>query len=214
MSRRIVPLDGLGTGPRGRTFLYTFPRVGEDFTKLGIARDPLVRLQAFSHRYYDFFDLDQGWLVEAETVREARAWETHWKRALRSQAAPAPLLVPAQASGHTEWFRGAMMQLHQARDELAAQGFQVHAPLSDWVREQLLPWRDQLDGLERGLIAQLGAVETWPAAWAHPLLTRLRDALDACVVLLLPLDDAVSHALRLWLKRNSLSPALEGGSSP
>ncbi|MNM29920.1 hypothetical protein D3C81_404690 [compost metagenome] len=200
-------MDGAGTGPRGRTFLYAFPRIDEDFTKLGIACDPMVRLQAFSPRYYDFFDLDQGWLVEAESVREARAWETHWKRVLRSHAAPAPLLVPVQAGGHTEWFRGAAAQLQHARADLAAQGFRVHAPLSNWVREQLSPWRDQLDGLERSLVSQLGAVETWPAAWTHPFLSALRDALDACSVLSLSLDDVVSPELRVWLRRNSLSPS-------
>lgn len=207
MGRQIVPLDGVGTGPRGRTFLYAFPRAGEDFTKLGIASDPLVRLQTFSPRYYEFFELEAGWLVEAETTREARAWETRWKRELRSHAAPAPLTVSQRAGGHTEWFRGASMQLQQARDELAAQGFPVHMRLSAWVREQLLPWRDQLDGVERNLVAQLGAVETWPAAWMHPTLSSVRDALDACNVLQLPLDDAVSPALQAWLRRNSLSPS-------
>ncbi|WP_313319098.1 GIY-YIG nuclease family protein [Stenotrophomonas sp.] len=207
MRRQVVPLDGIGSGPHGRTFLYAFPRAGEDFTKLGIARDPLVRLQAFSPRYYDFFELGAGWLVEAETTREARAWETRWKRELRSHSAPAPLTVSLRAGGHTEWFRGASTQLQQARDELAAQGFPVHMRLSAWVREQLQPWRDQLDGVERNLVAQLGAVETWPAARVHPTLSSLRDALDACNVLQLPLDDAVSPALQAWLRRNSLSPS-------
>lgn len=207
MSRRIVPLGGLGTGPRGRTYLYAFPIAGEDFGKLGIARDPLVRLQAFSRRYYDFFDLTQGWLVEAESIGEARSWETHLKRLLRLHAAPAPIEVPSRAGGRTEWFRGASLQLVDAREQLAAQGFQVHAPLSTWVADQLLPWRDQLDGLERRLVAQLGAVENWPAAWAHPVLVALRDALDACAVMRLSLDGAVSLALQAWHRRNSLSPS-------
>lgn len=206
MSRRIVPLEGVGTGPRGRTFLYAFPLVGEDFAKLGIARDPLVRLQAFSQRYYDFFDLEQGWLVEAESIGDARSWETRLKRLLRTHAAPAPVVVPAKAGGRTEWFRGASMQLEFARDELVAQGFTLHAPLSAWVAVQLEPWRDQLDGLERSVVAQLGAVETWPAAWSHPMLAGLRDGLDACIVLKLALHDAVSPALQAWLRRNSLSP--------
>ncbi|WP_303746448.1 GIY-YIG nuclease family protein [Stenotrophomonas pigmentata] len=207
MSRRIVPFEGLGTGPRGRTYLYAFPVAGEDFGKLGIARDPLVRLQAFSRRYYDFFDLTHGWLVEAESIGEARGWETRLKRLLRLHAAPAPIEVPSRAGGSTEWFRGASQQLVDAREQLAAEGFRVHAPLSTWVADQLLPWRDQLDGLERRLVAQLGAVENWPAAWAHPLLVALRDALDACAVMRLSLDGAVSPALQAWHRRNSLSPS-------
>ncbi|MGE8224504.1 MAG: GIY-YIG nuclease family protein [Stenotrophomonas sp.] len=207
MSRRIVPFEGLGTGPQGRTYLYAFPVAGEDFGKLGIVRDPLVRLQAFSRRYYDFFDLMHGWLVEAESIGEARGWETRLKRLLRLHAAPAPIEVPSRAGGRTEWFRGASQLLVDAREQLAAQGFQVHAPLSTWVADQLLPWRDQLDGLERRLVAQLGAVENWPAASIHPVLAALRDALGACAVLQLSLDGAVSPTLQAWHRRNSLSPS-------
>lgn len=205
MSRRIVPVDGMGSGPRGTTFLYAFPCAHEDFAKLGIAGDPLQRLQAFSRRYYEFFDLDHGWLVEAETVREARTWETRWKRALRSHAAPAPLLVPDGAAGHTEWFRGALPVLEQARDELALQGFHMHAPLRGWVETRLLAWREALDGIERAAVAQWGDVDAWPAASLHPSLGALRDALDAYPALLLPLDDAISVSLQNWLLRNSLA---------
>jgi len=59
--RRIVPLDGVGTGAGGRAFLYLFPCAYEDFAKLGMSTDPLARLHAFSSRYYEFFDLQRGW---------------------------------------------------------------------------------------------------------------------------------------------------------
>ncbi len=105
--RRVVPVKGVGTGASGRAFLYVLPCAYEDHAKLGIATDPLRRMQAFSPRYYAFFDLDRGWLAEAASVREARSWETRLKRDLRLHAAPPPLIVPARAAGRTEWFRGA-----------------------------------------------------------------------------------------------------------
>ena len=56
--RRVVPVKGVGSGASGRAFLYVLPCAYEDHAKLGIAGDPLVRMQAFSSRYYEFFDLD------------------------------------------------------------------------------------------------------------------------------------------------------------
>lgn len=210
MNRRIVSADGLGTGPRGRTFLYVLPCAYEDFAKLGITADPIARMSAFSHRYYEFFDLDSGWLVEAESTREARGWETRWKRALRNHAAPAPLLVPGQAGGHTEWLRGALPALALARDELAGQGFQVHAPLTEWVRARLLAWSENLDALEQAIVARFGPVEAWPSASMHPSLAALRDVLDGYRTLALPLDAVISAALGQWLSRNSLSSCQRG----
>ncbi|NCT72067.1 MAG: hypothetical protein GXC75_14085 [Xanthomonadaceae bacterium] len=48
--RRIVPVDGVGTGASGRACLYVLPCAYEDHAKLGIATDPLARMQAFSPR--------------------------------------------------------------------------------------------------------------------------------------------------------------------
>lgn len=204
--RRVVPVKGIGTGAAGPACLYLLPCAYEDFAKLGIARDPLARMQAFSSRYYEFFDLDRGWLVEAADVREARGWETRWKRALREHAAPPPLLVPARAAGRTEWFRGALPRLAGAADELAGQGFAVHAPLRDWVRQRLSARRESLESGERAAVARFGPVDAWPRAMPGTPLSALRDALDAYTALQVPLEDAISPALRAWLARSSLSP--------
>ena len=58
--RRIVPVDGIGTGADGAAWLYVLPCAYEDHAKLGIAADPMVRMRAFSPRYYAFFDLGGG----------------------------------------------------------------------------------------------------------------------------------------------------------
>ncbi|WP_299342266.1 GIY-YIG nuclease family protein [uncultured Pseudoxanthomonas sp.] len=202
--RRVVPVDGVGTGASGRACLYVLPCAYEDHAKLGIATDPLARMQAFSPRYYAFFDLDRGWLAEAGSLREARAWETRWKRALRDHAAPPPLQVPAQAAGHTEWFRGALSILDEARYELASQGFVVHAPMRAWIARRLREQRERLHSGEQAAVAHFGAPDAWPAAAAWPPLARLRDALDAYAALGIDLDDAMSPSLHAWLARNTL----------
>ncbi|MFT3667947.1 MAG: GIY-YIG nuclease family protein [Pseudoxanthomonas sp.] len=203
--RRIVPVEGVGTGASGRACLYVLPCAYEDHAKLGIATDPIARMQAFSPRYYAFFDLDRGWLAEAGSLREARAWETHWKRTLRPHAAPPPLAVPARAAGRTEWFRGADATLQQARATLEAGGFVVH-PLRPWIAQRLRAQREQLEAGEHAAVSHFGPIEGWPPAHAGPPWGTLRDALDAYVALDIPLDDAISPALQAWHARNSLSP--------
>ena len=204
--RRIVPVDGVGTGASGRACLYVLPCAYEDHAKLGIATDPLARLQAFSPRWYEFFDLDRGWLAEAGSMREARGWETHWKRALRDHAAPPPLQVPGRAAGHTEWFRGALETLDAVRAALTAEGFVVHAPVRRWVACRLQEQRERLEAGEHAAVARYGAPDAWPAAAAWPPLAALRDALDAYAVLDVALDDTLSPALLGWLARNTLAP--------
>jgi len=203
--RRIVPVEGVGTGASGRACLYLLPCAYEDHAKLGIATDPLARMQAFSPRYYAFFDLDRGWVAEAGSVREARTWETRLKRDLRAHAAPPPLTVPARAAGRTEWFRGAEAALQMARVALEQEGFNVH-PLRAWVAQRLHAQRDLLETGEHAAVARFGPVDGWPPAHAGAPWQAIRDALDAYVALDLPLEDAVSPALQAWHARNSLSP--------
>ena len=192
--RRIVPVEGVGTGASGRACLYVLPCAYEDHAKLGIATDPIARMQAFSPRYYAFFDLDRGWLAEAGSLREARAWETHWKRTLRPHAAPPPLAVPAHAAGRTEWFRGADATLQQARATLEAGGFVVH-PLRPWIAQRLRAQRPQAQhrgqpqpgdgGLAHAARAAVQASwpawrsrqagqwpQPWPQAWRWPRSPR------------------------------------------
>lgn len=203
--RRIVPVDGIGTGADGAAWLYVLPCAYEDHAKLGMAADPMMRMRAFSPRYYAFFDLERGWLARSSSTREARSWETQLKRALRAHAAPPPLTVPARAAGRTEWFRGAQALLQEARMALHDEGIAVH-PLREWVAQRLHAQRDLLQPGESAAVAQFGPVDGWPPAHAGAPWRTLRDALDAYVALELPLDGAVSPALQAWHARNSLSP--------
>jgi len=53
---------------RGRCFVYLFPCRERDVQKIGYARDPLVRLRELHRRFFQFFDLERGALVETATV--------------------------------------------------------------------------------------------------------------------------------------------------
>ncbi|SBV37546.1 conserved hypothetical protein [uncultured Stenotrophomonas sp.] len=207
-SRRIIAVESSGRRVQGRTFLYVLPCAHEDHAKLGIATDPMTRMQAFSTRYFEFFDLDAGWLLEAEaeTGKEARDWETGLKRQLRPHAAPAPLLVPDRAGGRTEWLRGALPALAQWREARVAQGFVAHAPLRDWVRTRLQARQERWSHEVQALVGHFGPPEEWPAAAGCVPLARLRDLLDAHAVLDVALADAVPAELRTWHRRNSSVP--------
>lgn len=182
----------------GPSFVYVIPCLGEDLLKLGMSRDPLDRIRTLHPRWFDAFDLDAGWLLQTDSVREARAIEARLGRALHEHKAPAPLTVPASAGGHTEWFRGAQGALDDAVEALRAQGFVVHAPLRPWLRaalEQrsslLFHWTSELF---EGIDADALPLSRWPT----PVERTLRDALDAQVALTLPPDDLVPARVLQW----------------
>ena len=114
----------------GACFLYVLPCAYEDLLKLGFSRQPLRRMQELQTRYFEFFDLERAFLVETETVRDARKLELDLGRAIVAHGAPAPLLVRDEAAGHTEWYRGAYDVLAQ-RDRAAPPNAatRVHHPL-------------------------------------------------------------------------------------
>jgi hypothetical protein len=162
----------------GYCFVYVFPCLWEDHCKIGFSSDPLSRIQALHRRWFEFFDLDDGLLVETETVRDARDLELELRRPLAAHNAPAPLTVRREAAGHTEWFRGASSQLQQAAQRLEQKGHTVHAPLRTWLRPALLARSDRLYAWT---LAQLSADELYGAAGSMPTAQSsvLRDTLDA-----------------------------------
>jgi hypothetical protein len=217
MPSRISTREPSHSPSAGRCYLYVFPCAYEDLLKLGISRDPLDRIQAFSRRYFEFFDLQRGWLLETDSVREAQGQETRLRRSLRLLNAPAPLLVPGRAAGATEWYRGASSLLEQAREEFAAQGYLVHQPLEHWLRTRLEARRGDLyTWTERMLSAADGEPgDARPAGAEPPLPHRLlRDALDGYVALGLSLEDTLPPAVADWYARFAGSTPSRSGPRP
>lgn len=176
-------------------FLYLFPCAYEDLVKLGISRDPLGRIRSFSPRYFEFFDLDRAVLVETDERRDVQEWETALKRELRLLNAPAPLLVPGQAAGRTEWFRGGYGEIVTRMQALEQQGHILHAPARDWLRHALARESDRLhdwaSAMWQGIQDSEGEVRL-------SLQRTLRDACDAQRAMDLPLAELLPEQVRHW----------------
>ncbi len=167
-------------------YLYVLPLAYEDITKLGISHDPLVRVQAFSRRYYEAFDLSRSLLVEFDGQREARLRETALHRRLRDWNAMQPITVPAAAAGKTEWYRGAYGLLETAVREDADSGRVVHAPAFDWWHRRLHEERPHLYEWASEILR--GCAGDLSSSGARGLLT---DALDAYRVFDISLVDVL-----------------------
>lgn len=186
---------------RGRTFVYVLPCREADILKVGFSRDPLDRLRTLHRRFFEFFDLDRGLLIETDHLRDARRIERLFITNFAEDRAPAPLVVRQSAAGYTEWFRGVSPAVEAlARQVCAEQGYPLHAPLGAWLRERL---NDSSGLLYDWSARMLDMIEyahfnaTPDPGW--PLGEKaLRDALDACVALGLELQALVPAAVFAW----------------
>jgi hypothetical protein len=130
---------------RGRAFVYVVPCRDEDLLKLGFSRDPFTRFSTLHRRFYEFFDLDRGLLVDAERVAAARRIERRLIEAFTDYHATAPLVVPATAGGHTEWYRGAHVGIAAALRRIAQdEALRLHDGLRPWLHEHLMARADLL----------------------------------------------------------------------
>jgi hypothetical protein len=185
-----VPIDG-------RCFAYVFPCQWEDHCKIGFSNDPLVRIASLHPRWFDFFDLEGGRLVEAESLRDARDLELALRAGLREHNAPAPLAVRVQAGGGTEWFRGVAAILDARVEELDRCGYRVH-PLRAWLQAALAA---RLSGLHEWSRAQLTVDELEGLAGSTPAQRNLRNGLDACVALDLAPEPHLPAPVLAWYRR-------------
>lgn len=199
--RSSAPETG-SAGSEGLSYVYVLPCAYEDLLKLGFSRDPLVRVQTLHPRYYEFFDLERGFLVETDTVAEARKLELRLRHALAENNAPAPLTIRQAAGGRTEWYRGAYGILAAEMERMAGEGSIVHRVLSDWLRAGLLAQRDLL--FARGA-ALLEVVAGDPELLDQPEMSVVRqgalDTIDAYRALGLPLQNCLPAALMAWYQR-------------
>jgi hypothetical protein len=196
MARRIDPREPGNRGPsRGRAYLYVLPCAYEDLLKLGFSRDPLDRMQTLHPRWFEFFDLDRAFLIEAETVRDARDIELGLGHAVAEHNAPAPLVIRRAAAGHTEWYRGAYARLRTSADMLAAGGYVLHDPLRRWSRHALEAGSDRLFAWTE---AMLTPDELESSLCLTPNQKTVRDALDARVALGLDIEDLLPATVLRW----------------
>jgi hypothetical protein len=184
----------------GQSFVYVFPCQGEDILKLGFSRDPLNRIQTLHQRYFEFFDLERAILIQTDRVREARAIEHSLRVELALQNAPAPLVVQRKAGGHTEWYRGALVQLTDAAIGFEQQGYRVHRDVRMWMRDRLA---ERSSILYHWSAQMLEAIHGENTGQESPQLSTslewtLRNALDAYRAFELPLEEFVPDEVTRW----------------
>lgn len=188
---------------RGRAFVYVIPCRDEDLLKVGFSRDPLQRLQAFHRRFFCFFDLDRAFLIGTDFVRDARRIERRFITNFAERRSPAPLVVRDAAAGRTEWYRGVYPEVSaMARQICDVDGFTLHAPLRDWLRD-LFEERGAL--LFAWSARMLEAIEyerfNMPSSTTPTALERaLRDALDCFDELTIPIEPLVPEAVLSWYR--------------
>jgi hypothetical protein len=190
---------------RGRAYVYVLPCRDEDLLKVGFSRDPLQRLQTLHARFFRFFDLDRAFLIATDTVRDARRIERRFIETFAERRSPAPLVVPDAAAGYTEWYRGAHADAEaMARGFCAGEGYTLHAPLRDWLREL---FRERGALLFAWSAKMLEAIEyerfnAPPSARPSALERALRDALDCFDELGIDIEPLVPEPVFRWHREN------------
>jgi len=149
------------------------------------------------HRYFAFFDLERALLIETETVRDARKLELDLGRSIVVHGAPAPLVIRREASGHTEWYRGAYARLIREAAALRTRGFVVHAPAAPWIRENLAARSDTLFAWS-GQMLQAIEWASQSGCNIDAMQRTLQDALDAYEALAIDLTPLLSPAVLYW----------------
>lgn len=180
----------------GRCFAYVFPCAWEDHCKIGFSADPLGRIAALHPRWFGFFDLEGGMLVEAESIRDARDLELELRAGLGGYNAPAPLAIRIPAGGHTEWFRGVSALLAERVATLGARGYRTYR-LGDWLQAAL---QQRADRLHEWTLVQLSVDELEGLAGPTPAQQHVRDVLDACVALGIGLEPRLAPAVLDWYR--------------
>jgi len=185
---------------KGRSFVYMLPCRDQDLLKVGFSREPLVRLRTLHPRFFDYFDLERGLLLEVDRVVQARAIERDILLRHAEERSPAPLVVPDQAAGYTEWLRGVMPEVTaRLREAAAREDYPLHT-LSDWVRQMFEAQADRLYDLSLKLLEAIeyeafnvpGELATGQAA------RSLIYVLDACASVGIDMTATFPEAVLAW----------------
>lgn len=159
-------------------FVYIIPARFEDILKIGFSRDPSHRIRSFHPRYFEYFDLDRGFLIAANDEKDARRIERLLALRFAEHRTHAPLVIERAPGGSTEWYRGAYALVLQASNQLVVDG--GYAPLvstATRIRDELLREREHLFEHATAVIDVLDGLGE--DARARDIATAFRNSLDA-----------------------------------
>ncbi|RDI99938.1 GIY-YIG nuclease family protein [Dyella solisilvae] len=183
---------------RGRAYVYVLPCRDADLLKVGFSRDPMQRLHDLHPRFFEFFDLGRGLLIEVDLVAQARRIERHFLTRWPECRAPAPLAVHAAAGGRTEWYRGVDAELTALARELAREeSLPLHEPLRDWLARRLADRAGLLYDWSERMLAEASLEREHhgaPGPFEHALL----DTLSLCEAVGLPLEQLLPASVLAW----------------
>lgn len=188
---------------RGRSYVYMLPCRDQDLLKIGFSREPLQRFRTLHRRFFDYFDLDRGLLVEVDRVAHARAIEREILLRHADERSPAPLVIADRAAGYSEWLRGVEPEVTARLHEFAMrEGHAIH-PLRAWVRDTFQAQADRLyDWSLRMLEAAEYEAFNVPEAYATGQAARsLRYAMDACEAVGIDVRAVFPDAVQAWRNR-------------
>lgn len=186
---------------KGRAHVYVLPCRDEDLLKIGFSRDPFTRFSTLHRRFFDFFDLDRGMLLDAEGVGHARRIERRLIETFAEQRAMAPLVIPVSAAGHTEWYRGVYEEIGTLLDDIAAsEGFVLERGLRPWLRGYLNSRADLLHDWSLRIVDTLDwATHNAPDdPDANKLRRALLDTLDMFTAAGLAIETLVPDRVLDW----------------
>jgi hypothetical protein len=181
-------------------FVYVAPARHEDILKIGFSHDPCDRVRAFHERWFDYFDLERGFVLAAVDEKDARRIERLLAQRLKDHRSRAPLVIERAAGGYTEWYRGAHAAVHALAVELVgAGGYAPLQSLEDCLRERLLQERDAL--YERSIVL-LDAIEALAGEPRAAALARsLHNVLDGYTAMQIETAEFLPTHVLTWLEQ-------------
>lgn len=187
---------------RGRAYVYVLPCRDEDLLKIGFSREPLQRFRTLHRRFFEFFDLERGLLLEVDRVAQARRIERLFLTSWIEHRAPAPLVIPTAAAGHSEWYRGIGDELiAQARRLAGDEGLALHEPLRPWLAGQLALRADALYDWSARMLAEATLEREYGGLpGPGPIERALLDTLALCETMGLPLADLLPESVAEWYR--------------
>jgi hypothetical protein len=182
-----------------RAFVYVVPARFEEILKIGFSRKPAYRIRSFHPRYFEYFDLDQGFVLAANDEKDARRIERLLARRLADHRTQAPLVIEQAPGGFTEWYRRAhSIAFETSRQVVFEGGYPPLMSAITLIREQILLEREHLFEHATALVDVVdGLGKDDPQALK--ITAAFRDVLDAFDAFEIPVEEFLPSEFRTRL---------------